>query len=134
MIDRTLGIALLFASVLLEILFSISRYAFVNSRLSQLKSLEENGDRRAALAVTVLSQARRLILSLRIAQTFMRLLLITLAILTFLPLSGIQPGQGIGILIAIIGVTGLVIGLIEFIAEQWASRHPEKNAMRSAPT
>jgi putative hemolysin len=131
-INQTLGIGLLLASVLLEILFSISRYAFVNSRLTQLKSLEESGDRRATLAVKVLSEARRLILSLRIAQAFMRLLLITLAILTFLPFDGTGPGQGAGILVAIIAASGLVIGLIEFLAEQWASRQPEKNAMRSA--
>lgn len=132
MIDRTLGISLLVVSVLLEILFSIARGAFVNSRLSQLKSLDENGERSAALAVRVLSEARRLILSLRIAQAFMRLLLITIAILTFLPFEGVQPGQGVGILIAIIAMSGLVIGLIEFISEQWALREPEKNAMRMA--
>jgi putative hemolysin len=131
-IERTVGIALLLASVLLEILFSISRAAFVNSRLSQLKSLEEGGERRASLAVRVLSEARRLILSLRIAQAFVRLLLITLAILTFLPLSGLQPGQGAGILAAIIAISGIGIGLIEFISESWASREPEKNAMRAA--
>ncbi len=132
MIDRTIGIALLAASVLLETLFSISRGAFVNSRLSQLKSLEEDGDRRATVAVQVLSEARRLILSLRIAQAFMRLLVITLAILTFLPFNGIRPGQGVGILVVIIALSGFVIGMIEFISEQWAARQPEKNAMRTA--
>jgi putative hemolysin len=131
-IEQPVGIALLLASVLLEILFSTSRAAFVNSRLSQLKSYEESGERRASLAVRVLSEARRLILSLRIAQAFGRLLLITLAILTFLPLSRLQPGQGIGILVAIIVISGIAIGLIEFISESWASREPEKTAMRTA--
>jgi CBS domain containing-hemolysin-like protein len=119
-------------SVLLETLFSIARGAFVNSRLSQLKAMDENGERRAALAVDVLSEARRLILSLRFAQAFMRLLLITLAILTFLPLTSVQTGDAVWILVAIIAISGLIIGLIEFISEQWASRNPEKNALRTA--
>ena len=132
MIELILGIPLLVAGVLLEILVSISRAAFVNSRLSQLKSFEENGEHRAALAVRVLSEARRLILSLRIAQAFVRLLIIALAILTFLPLTELQPGQGPGILLAIIAVSGLGIGLIEFIAEHWALRSPEKFALRTS--
>ncbi len=132
MIERTLGISLLVVSVLLETLFSIARGAFVNSRLSQLKAMDENGERRAALAVDVLSEARRLILSLRFAQAFMRLLLITLAILTFLPLTSVQTGDAVWILVAIIAISGLIIGLIEFISEQWASRNPEKNALRTA--
>lgn len=131
-IERTLGISLLVVSVLLETLFSIARGAFVNSRLSQLKAMDENGERRAALAVDVLSEARRLILSLRFAQAFMRLLLITLAILTFLPLTSVQTGDAVWILVAIIAISGLIIGLIEFISEQWASRNPEKNALRTA--
>ncbi len=131
-IETTLGVSLLLASVLLEILFSISRGAFVNSRLSQLKTFEETGARSASMAVRVLSEARRLILSLRISQAFARLLVITLAILTFLPYSGVQSGESAGILIAIIAASGLLIGLFEFIAEQWASREPEKNAMRTA--
>lgn len=132
MIERALGISLLLVSVLLETLFSIARGAFVNSRLSQLKAMDENGERRAALAVDVLSEARRLILSLRFAQAFMRLLLITLAILTFLPLTSVQTGDAVWILVAIIAISGLIIGLIEFISEQWASRNPEKNALRTA--
>ena len=132
MIELILGIPLLVAGVLLEILVSISRAAFVNSRLSQLKSFEENGEHRAALAVRVLSEARRLILSLRIAQAFVRLLIIALAILTFLPLTELQPGQGTGILLAIIAVSGLGIGLVEFIAEHWALRSPEKFALRTS--
>ncbi|TFH37661.1 MAG: HlyC/CorC family transporter [Anaerolineales bacterium] len=132
MIEGTLGVSLLVVSLLLEIFFSISRAAFVNSRLSQLKAFEESGERQAALAVRVLSQARKLILSLRIAQAFLRLVIITLSVLTFLPLEGLQPGQGIGILIAIIAVSGLGIGLLEFVAEHWATREPEKNAIRTS--
>jgi putative hemolysin len=131
-IEPTLGVSLLVAGVFLEILVSISRSAFVNSRLSQLKALEEGREKRAALAVRVLSEARRLILALRIAQAFVRLLIIAIAILVFLPLEGLKPGQGTGILIAIIAVSGLAIGLIEFIAEHWSSRNPEKNALRTA--
>ena len=131
-IERILGISLLIAGVLLEVLVSISRAAFVNSRLSQLKSSEEGGERHAALAVKVLSEARRLILSLRIAQSIVRLMIISLAILTFLPLNEFQTGEGVGILLIIIAVSGLAIGLIEFIAEHWASRNPEKNAIRTS--
>ncbi len=132
MIERTLGISLLVIGVLFEVLFSVSRSAFVNSRLSQLKSLEESGARRAALAASVLSEARRLILSLRIAQAFARLLLITLALLTFLPVGDLDPGKSVGALVAIVVISGILIGLIEYISEAWASRDPEKNAIRTA--
>jgi CBS domain containing-hemolysin-like protein len=131
-IGLNLGIPLLIFSIVLEILFSVARGAFVNSRLSVLKSAEEEGQRRAALAANILSEASRLIVSLRLAQASSRLLLIAVAILTFLPLTFTEPSQGVIILITIIAVSGMAIGLIEFSAEHWASRKPEKTAMRMA--
>ena len=132
MIEPTLGVTLLITGLILEILVSISRSAFVNSRISQLKASEEGSERRAALAVKVLSEARRLILSLRIAQSCLRLLIIAMSILLFLPVGRLQPGQGAGILLAIIAISGLGIGLIEFVSEHWAARNPEKNALRTS--
>ena len=115
------------AAVLLDILLAASRSAFVNSRLSQLKGLEESAPRRSALAVTVLTEARRLILSLRIGQTITRLTLLGLGILLFLPL------ESAGVLAAVLLGAGLAIGLIEFFIENLVLRGPERWALRLAP-
>jgi len=115
------------AAVLLDILLAASRSAFVNSRLSQLKGFEESAPRRSALAVTVLTEARRLILSLRIGQTITRLTLLGLGILLFLPL------ESAGVLAAVLLGAGLAIGLIEFFIENLVLRGPERWALRLAP-
>ena len=70
MINLSFGLIGLAAALILDITLASVRCAFVNSRLSQLKTYEEAGLPRAGLAARVLSEARRLILAMRSALTF----------------------------------------------------------------
>jgi putative hemolysin len=132
-IDLTIGLTALAAVFLLDILLAASRSAFVNSRLTQLKTMDETGVRQAGIAIRVLTEARRLILSLRIGQTTTRLATIGFALLTLIPQSGFErEGAGILTITGIVVGTGLVIALSEFVAENIVLRNPEKNAVRLA--
>lgn len=132
MIDHTAGIVSTIAVLLLELMLAAARSAFVNSRLSQLKSMEETHGRRAALAVRVLAEARRLILSLRISQTIFRVLVLGLALTTFLPLL-VSAGLGeTGAIAIILAVSGLLLGLLEFAFENAVLKSPESWALRLA--
>ena len=120
--------------LLFDVLLAASRSAFVNSRLAHLKTMDETGVRRAGTAIRVLTEARRLILSLRIGQTTLRLATLGLALLTFLPGREFSSG-GTGVLVVTLTVigTGLVIALSEFVAENIVLRSPERWAVRMAP-
>jgi putative hemolysin len=131
-IDPTIGIPLLVLALILDITIAGARSAFVNSRLAQLRAIEETENRRAAIAVRVLSEARRLILSLRIGQTISRLLLLGLALILFLP-TQIDASSPIAPITALVlAVTGLLLGLAEFLVENLVLRDPEKWALRLA--
>jgi CBS domain containing-hemolysin-like protein len=133
-IDLTIGIPAFIVVLLVDVLLAASRSAFVNSRLASLSSMDESGIRRAALAVRVLAEARRLILSLRIGQTTMRLTTLGLALLTFLPAGPFaREGTGVLVLSGIVIGTGLMIALFEFVAENIVLRNPEGWAVRMAP-
>ncbi len=134
MIDLTIGLSAFTFALLLDVLLAASRSAFVNSRLAHLRSMDETGMRRAAVAIRVLTEARRLILSLRIGQTTMRLATLGLALLTFLPAGELDRGpNGILVITGIVFGTGLVIALFEFVAENIVLRNPERWAVRMAP-
>jgi putative hemolysin len=113
-------------------MLAAARSAFVNSRLSQLKSLEERYGRRAALAVQVLTEARRLILALRIGQTIIRLLVLGLALTTFTPMFTSTRILTSGAIAIVLAATGLVLGMLEFSFENIVLKDPEAWALRFA--
>jgi len=133
MINLSYGLVGLAAVLILDVLLASARSAFVNSRLSQLKTFEEEGLPLAGLAFRVLSEAHRLILAMRIGLTFTRILVIGVALITFLPVQFESAISGIGIIAAILVGTGLLIGLLEFLAESMVLREPERWAVRLAP-
>jgi len=131
-IDPNIGIPLLILALILDVTIAGARSAFINSRLAQLRAIEESDNRRVAIAIRVLSEARRLILSLRIGQTMSRLLLLGLALILFLP-TQIDAGSPVAPITALIlAVTGLLLGLAEFLVENVVLRDPEKWALRLA--
>jgi len=69
--------------LLIDMLLALSRAAYVNSHPAKLRGMQENGVGRAELAVQVSENTRRLILSLRSAQSVVRLLAIGAALLSF---------------------------------------------------
>ena len=133
MINITIGILGLVAALIFDLLLAAVRSAFINSRLSQLKLYDEEDMPRAGLAVRVLSEAHRLILSMRLALTFSRILVLGIALITFLPVRIESSLSGIAIVAAILAGCGLITGLLEFLAESIVLRSPEKWAIRLAP-
>ena len=133
MINLSFGLIGLAAALILDITLASVRCAFVNSRLSQLKTYEEAGLPRAGLAARVLSEARRLILAMRSALTFARILIIGVALITFLPVQFESVVSGIALIAGILAGTGLLIGLLEFLSESIVLREPELWAVRLAP-
>jgi CBS domain containing-hemolysin-like protein len=132
-IDPNLGIPLLVLALILDVTIAGARSAFVNSRLAQFRAMEESQNRRASLAIKVLSEARRLILSLRIAQTVGRLLLLGLALLLFLPTQIGAASPTAPLTALVLAGTGLLLGLSEFFVENIMLRDPERWALRFAP-
>lgn len=132
MIDQTVGILSVVAAFLFDIMLAAARSAFVNSRLSQLKTLEETHGRRAALAVRVLTEARRLILALRIGQTIFRLLVLGLSLTTFLPALALTSLTTTGAIALLLAGTGLLLGILEFAFENVVLKDPESWALRLA--
>ncbi len=133
MINISFGLIGLTAALILDLLLASVRCAFVNSRLSQLTTYEEDNLPRAGLAVRVLSEAHRLILAMRIALTFSRILVIGVALVTFLPLQFESGVSGITIIAGILAGTSLLMGLLEFLSESIVLRKPERWAVRLAP-
>jgi CBS domain containing-hemolysin-like protein len=133
MINITVGVIGLVAALIFDLLLAAVRSAFINSRLSQLKLYAEEDMPRANLAVRILSDAHRLILSMRLALTFSRILVLGMALITFLPVQIENTLSGIAIVAGILIGTGLVTGLAEFLVESSILRSPEKWAVRLAP-
>ena len=133
MINLSFGLIGLAAALILDLFLASARCAFINSRLSHLKTYAEEGLPRAGLAVRVLSEAHRLILAMRIALTFSRILVIGVALITFLPLQFESGVSGIAIVAGVLVGTSLLIGLLEFLLESIVLRKPERWAVRLAP-
>jgi CBS domain containing-hemolysin-like protein len=132
-IDLFPGALIVFVLFLINLLLAGARSAFVNSRLVKLQSLSEGGNWSARLAARIAAEARRLILSLRVALGLFRLLVVGTSLAAFgLPLqsSGVP---GIVVLTAVLLMTGIVLSLSEFVMENISLRAPERWAIRYAP-
>jgi putative hemolysin len=106
------------------------RSAQVNTRLSMLEQLKEEGDARAERALALATHAPRLLLSLRATQAFFRLMAIGSGLLLLLPpLNRAGLATLVGGILALL-MTGLVVGLVEFGAESLVSQDPAKWAIR----
>lgn len=125
----TISGLLLIVLLFFDGLMALARSAFVNSRLSQLRSMDEAGVAGAGQAAEVLSQASRLILSLRLTQSLLRLAVIGLTMAAFLPAPE-RTSNTYGMMFAILLGSGLLIGLLEFSGERLALRSPEVWAIR----
>jgi len=128
-----IGIAILWVVLLLDILLAASRSAFVNCRISQLRRMEDEAVKGAERAVRIASEATRLILSLRIGLSIVRLFGIGVPLILLSPLY--VTGEGVSLLgftLALMGA-GLLIGSLEFLAERLIMRNPEMWAIRLGP-
>jgi|Deesub1362A_J573_1020465.scaffolds.fasta_scaffold05168_4 CBS domain containing-hemolysin-like protein len=107
--------------------------AYLNSHPARLQRLEEEKGLDAALAQRVLSQATRLILSLRLGRGLLRLLTLGLGLLA---INGPPASPALlerGWLLGWVLALGFFIGIIGYIVEQWVLQGPERTALALAP-
>ena len=133
MIDLLAGTIFLIGVLFLDMLFTLARCAFVNSHPARLKGFEEEGILRVSRTVHVASETRRLILSLRAAQSLSRLIVVGIAIFTFTSPLSVSDGGYLLLIAGLLLSAGLLLGLFEFLAEQIALRNPERWAIRMTP-
>jgi len=113
------------ALVILAFLFSGAETAITASSKARLRSLEGNGDKRAA-AVTRLSEKRdRMVSALLIGNNLVKILASALA--TSLLVSQFGP---IGILYAVVGMTVLLVIFSEILPRSWALAKPEPASLK----
>jgi putative hemolysin len=132
-IDLLAGTIFLIGVLLLDMLFTLARCAFVNSHPARLKGLEDEGISRVSRTIHVASEAKQLILSLRAAQSLSRLIVVGLAIFTFTSPLSVSDGGYLLLIAGLLLGSGLALGLFEFLAEQIALRSPERWAIRMTP-
>jgi putative hemolysin len=111
---------------------ALGRSALVNSHASRLKSLQEDGGRRAAWALRVSEDATRLMVALAIAQNMVRLMFLGAALAGFggdFSLAWPAWGRWAAVLLA----SGLGLALLESLADGLGHRDPERWTMRLVP-
>ena len=128
MIDPYVGITLLVLLLIIEAILAAARSALVNSRPSNLQRLEEQGAPGSALAARIVDDSSRLLLSLRISLAIVRLLAVGVATATYLSFASSLLG-----LVLTLALTGIVMAILEFVAESLAMRGPESWALRLGP-
>lgn len=133
MINIWVGVLILLVVLLLDVLLAAARSAFVNCRISQLRTMMDEDVKGAELALKIATEATRLILSLRIGLSVIRIFGIGVPLILLSPLY--VTGEGVSILVftlVLIGA-GLLIGSLEFMAERLIMRNPETWAIRLGP-
>jgi CBS domain containing-hemolysin-like protein len=132
-IDIFAGSLLLTGVLLFDMVFAITRSAFINSHIGKLKELDGRGIARAGLALRVASEASPLILSLRATHSIIRLVVIGVALVTYTPSFITTSGSNLLVIGVVLLGTGLLISLLEFLGESIALRDPERWAVRMVP-
>ncbi len=127
------GGSLLTLVLLLNGLLAAAGSALRNSQPAQLSLLEEEGATGARLAARVASQATRLILSVRIGQSLLRLIGVGLALAVAYPILEANGGVAYITLVAVLAAAWVLFGLVNFLAENYTQRDPVPWALRLAP-
>ncbi len=128
MIEPIVGVTLLLLLLVVEAVLAAARSALVNSRPANLLHLEQERATGSALAARIAEDSSSLLLSLRIALAIVRLLTIGVAIAIYLDVASGLLGFALTL-----ATTGLVMSILEFLAESYAMREPETWALRLAP-
>jgi Mg2+/Co2+ transporter CorB len=126
------GLILLILSLAVDGLLAATGNAFVNSHPRRLREEEQKGRFGAATAVRVAEDSTKIILSMRVMRGFIRIVTIGFAALAFSDLFITAGSMNFVALAGILVVFGIVIGLIEFLAESFALRSPNIWAVRTS--
>ena len=132
MIPNSAGFVFLFLSLALDGLLAATGNAFVNSHPKRLLREKGKGRFGAALAVRVAEDSTKLILSMRVMRGFLRILTIGFAAFTFSDLFIVEGTLDFLALAIILLAFGLLIGLIELLAESFVLRSPNNWAVLTA--
>ncbi|GMR09603.1 MAG: hemolysin family protein [Anaerolineae bacterium] len=128
MIEPIFALTLLPLLLIAEAVLAAARSSLVNSRPAKLQRLVEEGAAGSELAARIVEDSLSLLLSLRIAVAIVRLLAIGVAAATYLGLANGLPG-----FFLTLAATGLVMSIVEFLAEGLVMREPEAWALRLGP-
>lgn len=128
--EQIFDLILLFVILILDILLAASRSAYVNSRLSILGQMRDEGRRGASRAIKTITKASRLILSLRLGQTVTRLSAIAVTWLAARPIITIVMDDRLLAVSGVVLVAGFIVTSIEFFVENLTLRRPEIWAAR----
>jgi putative hemolysin len=131
-IETILGLSILVVFLILNGLLSATYSAMVNSRNSELEKLHEAGQFGAKRAREIAEDATRLILTMRIARGLIRLVALGLVLFSLSTFFVRDAGVDIVLFFGILIGSGLLIGLIEFVAENGPMQSPELWAVRLA--
>ena len=136
-------VAIIVALILVNGFLAMSELAVVSSRLSRLKTLQEQGAYGSRRAVALASDPGRFLSSVQIGITLVGVAsgafsgaTLGLRVSAWLEMQGVSAGVGdalgVGIVVAIITYASLIVG--ELVPKQIALRNPEAVALKVAPT
>src|SRR5262245_63746403 len=135
-------VAIIIALILLNGFLAMSELAVVSSRLSRLKTLQEQGAYGSRRALALASDPGRFLSSVQIGITLVGVAsgafsgaTLGLRVSDWLEAQGVAndlaEGLGVGIVVALITYASLIVG--ELVPKQIALRNPEAVALKVAP-
>jgi putative hemolysin len=133
MIDSGVATTVLLITLVFAWLLAAARSALVNSQTSTLIQLRSEGATGVGRAIDTASKTSRLILSVRLALGGLRLLSVGVGIAGFVGPLGASVGSPLVAGGVILLAVGLIIGLVEYHAENIVLRDPSPWAVRLAP-
>jgi CBS domain containing-hemolysin-like protein len=131
--EQIFDLILLFVILVLDVLLAAGRSAYVNSRSSILAQMRDEGTRGAQRALITITEASRLILSLRLGQAITRMSAIAVTWLAARPLVMAVMDERLLAVSGVVLVAGIIVTSIEFFVENLTLRQPEKWAARLSP-
>ncbi len=133
MIDSSVATTVLLVTQVFAWLLAAARSALVNSQTSTLVQLRSEGAAGAGRAIDTASKTTRLILSVRLALGGLRLLSVGVGVAGFVGPLGASLGSPLVAGAVVLLAVGLIIGLVEYHAENIVLRDPSRWAVRLAP-
>ncbi|MEX0787891.1 MAG: hemolysin family protein [Anaerolineales bacterium] len=127
------GALALAIALLADLTLALGGGALRNSHVPRLEEMRAQGKTGAGLAAHLASEATRLIVSVRLSQTVLRLIVVGLSLRVLTPILGMGDIPAGWIIPGLLVASGAVLFLLEFTCENLALRAPELWASRLAP-
>ncbi len=128
-----LAIGLLGLILLLNILLAAAGSALRNIHPTHIRQMDEEGASDTSLARRVATPTSRLILTLRLGKSLLRLLGISVALAFITATQGADGSLRLLLAVLSVVVTWVAFGVLDFLAENFVLRDPMRWAVRLAP-